>query len=130
MSTKEKVESITLFSVNTDGTYSEPIKFDNVTSVTLDEHSINNNYNTHHMPTSFTAKLHLPYTKMSKKKFKKWCMSHNISRDEAELLCRLIRIFSGSLSYQEIYMIGIFTPSFESILGIIVYKAKKLIRSL
>lgn len=100
MPTKEKDEGITIFSVNTDGTYSEPIKFDNVTSVTLDEPSTNNNYITRHIPTSFTAKFHLPHTKMSKKKFKKWCMSNYISRDTAEVLCLLIKFYRGKLSYE------------------------------
>ena len=124
----EKVKGITICSINQDGSYSEPVRIDNLTSVTFDEPSANEKYITWNEPTTFTATLNLPRSKMSKKKFKKWCMSHKISRDEAELLCQLIRIFNGDLSYQGVYRIGCFMPTFKSILDVIVCEYKRICR--
>ena len=100
-------KQMTLRAINQDGTYSEPIEFENV-AYSLDE-------NTDELYTvgfdlaqesdmTFSGTLILPYKKMSRKKFKKWLMHFPwINRNEAEAYCQLIGITKGRISYSATY---------------------------
>lgn len=74
-----------------------------------------------HEPITYTGTLKLPHKKMSKKTFKKWCMSSGLTRNQAEFLCRMMKAYKGSISYQEIYIYNMFIPSCEEKFGYILY---------
>lgn len=59
------------------------------------------------IPGTFTITVH-DRRHMSGKRFKKWLMGHEISRNNAEVLCALIQYFEGRVSYRYIYMTQLF----------------------
>ena len=76
-------------------------------------------------PTSFSGTINIPSHKMSRRKFKKWCMSEGISRNSSELLCKCIAAGKGKLSYEDIYRTNIFTPEAYFILETILLRYSK-----
>lgn len=112
--------------INEDGTYGEPIKFENLQPISdlqfiidntdLSDEELNKRYpNEKNKPllvASWTGEFNAKFRhkKISKKTFKKWCMSHGLSRNASELACQIIGFHRGKLSYQKVYLSNLFAP--------------------
>lgn len=113
--------------INEDGTYGEPIKFENLQPISdlqfyidnkvyLSDKELNKRYsNEKNKPLlaaswsgEFNAKFR--HQKISKKTFKKWCMSRGLSRNASELACQIVGFNRGKISYQKVYLANIFAP--------------------
>lgn len=126
MSPKELYGSqMTVRAINSDGTYGEPIKFENFENVTysLDE-------NTDELYTvgfdlakgadmTMLGYIMLPNKKMSRKKFKKWLMSKGFNRNLAEWFCVAVKSFKGGQSYQSLYFNGLFASTSQGLVNIL-----------
>lgn len=111
---------MTIRAINSDGTYGEPIEFENIENVTysLDE-NVDKFYTVgfdlaQGSDMTISGTLLLPYKKMSRKKFKKWMMHFPwIDRNEAEAYCCLIAVTNGRISYGATYHDIAFLIAFE-----------------
>ena len=100
--------------INEDGTYGEPIKWSGFKPITEEPESTIVGYARIPREDFFgiSGEIHivLRHAKISKKTFKKWCMSRGLSRNDSELACQIIGFRRGKLSYQKVYLSNVFAP--------------------
>lgn len=100
--------------INEDGTYGEPMELSGFKPITEEPESTIIDYASiplkHFSEISGEIHIVLRHAKMSKKTFKKWCMSRGLSRNASELACQIISFHRGKLSYQKVYLANIFAP--------------------
>ena len=108
----------TLRPINQDGTYGDPIEFENFENVTysLDEnidefYTVGFDLSKGSDMTTYGGYIRLPNKKMSRKTFKKWLMSKGFDRDLSEWFCRAVKSFKGQYSYQSLYLNGLLFAS-------------------
>ena len=101
--------------INEDGTYGEPIKFENLQPIAEEDFqdldTTKKNKLIFNTTWSGEFNVKFRYKKISKKTFKKWLMSHGFKRDLAELFCQIIASFGGRISYQSIYVDSFLVPT-------------------
>lgn len=109
--------SMVITPINEDGTYGEPIEFGNIQPISdLKFYSDNTLYPNETIKpllgTSWSGEFNVKFRhkKISKKTFKKWCMSRGLSRNASELACQIIGFHRGKLSYQKVYLSNLFAP--------------------
>lgn len=109
--------SMVITPINEDGTYGEPIKFGNLQPISDLQFYIDNTLYLNEkikplLAASWTGEFNAKFRhqKISKKTFKKWCMSRGLSRNTSELACQIIGFHRGKLSYQKVYLSNIFAP--------------------
>ena len=109
---ENSISELILRPINPDGTYGDPIEFENVENVTC---SLDENVEEFYMvgfdlakesDMTFSGTLILPHKKMSRKKFKKWLMSRGFNRYFAEWFCKAVKSFHGKKSYRSLYLYG------------------------
>ena len=110
--------SMVITPINEDGTYGEPIKFENLQPISDLQFHIDNTLYLNEkikplLGTSWSGEFNVKFRhkKISKKTFKKWLMSHGFKRDLAELFCQIIASFGGRISYQSIYVDSFLVPT-------------------
>jgi len=100
--------------INEDGTYGEPMEWSGFKPITEEPESTIINYARIPLEdfSKISGEIHivLGHAKISKKTFKKWCMSRGLSRNASELACQIIGFHHGKLSYQKVYLSNIFAP--------------------
>lgn len=117
---ENSISELTLRPINPDGSYGDPIEFENIENVTysLDE-NVEGFYDVGFdlaKESDITAYgyIRIPNKKMSRKTFKKWLMHFPwINRNEAEAYCQLIGITKGRISYSATYQDIAFLINFE-----------------
>ena len=117
---ENSISELTLRPINPDGTYGDPIEFENFENVmySLDE-NVDEFYTIGFDPAKESDMTAYGYIKilnkkMSRKKFKKWLMHFPwIHRNEAEAYCQLIGITKGRISYSTTYQDVAFLINFE-----------------
>ena len=106
--------SMVITPINEDGTYGEPMEWSGFKPITEEPESTIIDYASiplkHFSETSCEIHIVLRHAKISKKTFKKWCMSRGLSRNHSELACQIIGFHRGKLSYQKVYFSNIFAP--------------------
>lgn len=117
---ENSISELTLRPINPDGTYGDPIEFENFENVT---YSLDENEDKFYTvgfdlakgsDMTFSGTVILPHKKMSRKKFKKWLMHFPwFDRNEAEAYCCLISIAKGRISYGTTYHDIAFLINFE-----------------
>ena len=117
---ENSISELTLRPINPDGSYGDPIEFENFENVT---YSLDENVDEFYTVGFDLAKgsdmtaygyIKIPNKKMSRKKFKKWLMHFPwIDRNEAEAYCCLIGITKGHISYGATYQDIAFLINFE-----------------
>ena len=126
---ENSISELTLRPINPDGSYGDPIEFENFENVT---YSLDENVDEFYTVGFDLAKgsdmtaygyIELPHfrnpfynndKKISRKKFKKWLMHFPwIHRNEAEAYCQLIGITKGRISYGTTYQDVAFLINFE-----------------
>lgn len=116
----------TLRPINQDGTYGDPIEFENFENVTysLDEnvegfYEVGFDLAKESDMTTYGGYIRLPNKKMSRKTFKKWLMSKGFTRDLAEWFCVAVKSFKGGQSYQTLYFNGLFSSTSQDLFNIL-----------
>lgn len=106
--------SMIMTPINEDGTYGEPIKFENLKPIAEEDlqdlDSTKKNKLIFNTTWSGEFNMKFKHKKISKKTFKKWCMSRGLSRNASELACQIIGRHRGKISYQKVYMSNYFAP--------------------
>lgn len=122
---ENSISELTLRPINTDGTYGDPIKFENVENVTysLDEnvdkfYTIGFNLAKGSDMTAY-GYIRIPNKKMSSKKFKKWLMSRGFNRDLADRFCDIVKSSKGKQSYQSLFLNGLFSSTPQDLFNIL-----------
>ena len=115
--------------INEDGTYGEPIEFGNCKFVKEEDlqdlDTTKKNKLIFNTAWSGEFNVKFRHKKISKKTFKKWCMSHGISRNAADYLCKALGWYCGRVRYQDIYYGSIFAPSFHTVFTNILIEGVK-----
>lgn len=118
---ENSISELTLRPINPDGTYGDPIEFENFENVT---YSLDENVEGFYEVEFDLAKgsdmtaygyIRIPNKKMSRKTFKKWLMSKGINRDFAEWFCKVVKSFKGQYSYQTLYFNGLFSSTSQDL---------------
>lgn len=106
--------SMVITPIKEDGTYGEPMEWSGFKPITEEPESTIIDYASiplkHFSEISGEIHIVLGHAKISKKTFKKWCMSRGLSRNASELACQIIGFHRGKLSYQKVYLSNIFAP--------------------
>lgn len=122
---ENSISKLTLRPINPDGTYGDPIEFENIENVT---YSLDENVDEYYTVGFDLAKeldmtiygyIRLPNKKMSRKTFKKWLMSRDFNRDLAEWFCNVVKSFHGERSYQQLYFNGLFSSTPQGLANIL-----------
>ena len=123
---ENSISELTLRPINPDGTYGDPIKFENFENVTysLDEnvegfYEVGFDLAKESDMTIYGGYIRLPNKKMSRKTFKKWLMSKGFDRDLSEWFCKVVKSFKGQYSYQTLYFNGLFSSTSQDLLNIL-----------
>ena len=120
---EKEVKNFVMCPINPDGSFGEPVQLEKLKTVELDGLELGTDspdnlmykYSIKYLSgaMSGTLKCNLP-RKMSRKKFKKWLMAHEFSRNYAEWLCRFASTYSGEVSYQSLYVKYYFEVVFKN----------------
>ena len=122
---ENSISELTLRPINPDGSYGDPIKFENVENVT---YSIDENVEGFYTIGFDLAKgsdmtaygyIRIPNKKMSRKKFKKWLMSRGLNRNLAERFCTVVKSLHGEQSYQNLYFNGLLSSTSRDLVCIL-----------
>lgn len=123
---ENSISELTLRPINTDGTYGDPIEFENFENMTysLDEnvdefYTIGFDLAKGSDMTIYGGHIRIPNKKMSRKTFKKWLMSKGFNRDLAEWFCKVVKSFKGLYSYQSLYFNGLFTSTSQDLINVL-----------
>jgi len=120
---ENNISELTLRPINPDGSYGDPIEFENIENVT---YSLDENVDKFYTVGFDLAKesdmtaygyIRIPNKKMSRKKFKKWLMSKGIDRDIAEWFCKVVKSFKGKQSYRSLYFVGFFSSTSQDLVN-------------
>ena len=84
----------------------------------------NNEYLKLNQPTEMTFTIKIK-TKHRRKTFKKWLMSKNYSRDEAEAICDMLALAQGKVSYEQWFWI--FSLSHNELRNLIYNWGRKIL---
>ena len=121
--------SMIMTPINEDGTYGEPIKFENLKPIAEEDFqdldTTKKNKLIFNTTWSGEFNVRFKHKKISKKTFKKWCMSKGISRNASDYLCRTIGQYDGWIRYQDMYCRSIFAPSFHTVFTNILIEGVK-----
>jgi len=120
---ENNISELTLRPINPDGSYGDPIEFENIENVT---YSLDENVDKFYTVGFDLAQgsdamiygyIRIPNKKMSRKKFKKWLMSKGINRDLAEWFCIVVKSFKGRQSYRSLYFVGFFSSTPQDLIN-------------
>lgn len=122
---ENSISKLTLRPINPDGTYGDPIEFENIENVT---YSLDENVDEYYTVGFDLAKgsdmtaygyIRLPNKKMSRKTFKKWLMSRGLNRNLAERFCNIVKSLHGEQSYQHLYYNGLLSSTSRDLVCIL-----------
>ena len=122
---ENSISELALRPINQDGTYGNPIEFENFENVTysLDEYierfyTVGFDLSKGSDMTAY-GYIRIPNKKMSSKTFKKWLMSKGFDRDLSEWFCKVVKSFKGQYSYQTLYFNGLFSSTSQDLFNIL-----------